>query len=81
MIAAYARMRAGRGPGWRHGLFCVGCCRALMGLLFVAGVMKTVWIAAITLYVLLEKVVLHGRLLSKLAGIGMISAGLWMIAA
>lgn len=51
------------------------------GLLFVAGVMKTVWIAAITLYVLLEKVVLHGRLLSKLAGIGMISAGLWMIAA
>lgn len=40
--------------GVEHGLFCAGCCWALMGLLFVTGVMNIVWIAAITLLVGLE---------------------------
>jgi predicted metal-binding membrane protein len=41
--------------GIRHGGYCLGCCWVLMGLLFLGGVMNLVWIAAITLYVLLEK--------------------------
>ena len=41
--------------GLRHGLYCAGCCWALMLLLFVAGVMNPVWIAALTLAVALEK--------------------------
>ncbi|MBV1904021.1 MAG: DUF2182 domain-containing protein [Marinosulfonomonas sp.] len=65
--------------GWRHGLFCVGCCWALMGLLFVAGVMNTVWIVAITLYVLIEKIVPNAQVLSKLAGAGLVGLGLWLI--
>jgi len=64
--------REGRwGPavmGWRHGLFCVGCCWALMCLLFVAGVMNPIWIVAIALYVLVEKVVPHGEAITRLAG-------------
>jgi predicted metal-binding membrane protein len=42
--------------GARHGAFCLGCCWALMGLLFFGGVMNLLWILAITLFVLAEKV-------------------------
>jgi predicted metal-binding membrane protein len=41
--------------GFRHGLFCVGCCWALMALLFAAGVMNLLWVAAIASFVLIEK--------------------------
>lgn len=41
--------------GLHHGLFCVGCCWALMLLLFAGGVMSLLWIGAITVYVLAEK--------------------------
>lgn len=41
--------------GWSHGLYCVGCCWALMLLLFVMGVMNVVWIIALAVLVLLEK--------------------------
>jgi predicted metal-binding membrane protein len=41
--------------GLEHGAFCAGCCWALMALLFVAGVMNILWIAALTLLVCLEK--------------------------
>src|SRR3970282_248388 len=46
--------------GLDHGVYCLGCCWALMLLLFVGGVMNLWVIAAITLFVLLEKVALHG---------------------
>lgn len=65
--------------GWRHGLFCVGCCWALMGLLFVVGVMNIFWIVAITVYVLLEKVLPHSKVLTGGAGIGLMGAGAWII--
>ncbi|MGF1552433.1 MAG: DUF2182 domain-containing protein [Paracoccaceae bacterium] len=42
--------------GVEHGVFCVGCCWALMALLFVGGVMNVVWIAALTLLVAVEKI-------------------------
>jgi len=68
------------GMGWRHGLFCVGCCWALMGLLFVAGVMNPVWIIAITLYVLVEKILPGGERLSKLVGAGLAGLGMfWLL--
>ncbi len=43
------------GLGMRHGTYCLGCCWLLMGLLFLGGVMNLLWIAAITGFVLLEK--------------------------
>ena len=43
------------GMGWRHGLYCLGCCWFLMGLLFVGGVMNLLWIAGLTVFVLAEK--------------------------
>jgi len=57
--------------GLEHGAYCLGCCWVLMGLLFFGGVMNLVWIAAIALFVLLEKAARGGRW----AGLGMILAG------
>lgn len=62
--------------GWRHGLFCMGCCWAIMFLLFVAGVMNPIWIVGIAAYVLAEKVMPHGGMMTKLVGVGLIVGGL-----
>ncbi len=42
--------------GARYGAYCVGCCWALLGLLFVVGVMNPLWIALLAIFVLIEKV-------------------------
>jgi predicted metal-binding membrane protein len=54
--------------GVEHGVYCVGCCWLLMGLLFVVGVMNLLWVAAIAAFVLLEKLVPHGEAMSRLGG-------------
>ena len=41
--------------GMRHGAFCLGCCWALMLLLFVGGVMNLAWVALLGIAVLAEK--------------------------
>lgn len=69
------------GMGLRHGLYCVGCCWVLMALLFVGGVMNLLWIAAITIFVLLEKVASFGRSGGRLSGLALIAAGLWLLLA
>ena len=62
--------------GLRHGLYCVGCCWALMLLLFVGGVMNTLWIAGLTVLILLEKLIPTGRLIPRFAGVLLIGLGL-----
>jgi len=62
--------------GIEHGTFCLGCCWALMLLLFLAGVMNLIWVALITVFVFIEKVFPKGNIIGKLAGIVMIIAGL-----
>lgn len=66
--------------GLRHGAYCVGCCWVLMGLLFVAGVMNLLWIAAITVLVLVEKIVPHGDVVGRIAGGLLVVAGLRLLA-
>ncbi len=61
--------------GFRHGLFCVACCWVLMALLFVAGVMNLVWVAAIAAFVLVEKAVPGAEWIARLAGVGLLLAG------
>jgi predicted metal-binding membrane protein len=65
--------------GIRHGLFCLGCCWALMLLLFVAGVMDLRWVAAIGALVLIEKVTRSGPEVGRLAGLALVGWGAWMI--
>jgi predicted metal-binding membrane protein len=66
--------------GFRHGLHCVGCCWLLMGLLFVAGVMNLLWIAAIAGFVLVEKVLPGGRIVGRVAGAVLVVWGLLTVA-
>jgi predicted metal-binding membrane protein len=66
--------------GFRHGLHCVGCCWLLMGLLFVAGVMNLLWIAAIAGFVLVEKVLPGGRIVGRVAGAVLVVWGLLTLA-
>lgn len=66
--------------GIAHGLFCLGCCWVLMLLLFLGGVMNLMWIAAITLFVLLEKVLPFGPQGGRISGIAMIVVGVVVVA-
>jgi predicted metal-binding membrane protein len=61
--------------GIRHGLYCLGCCWLIMCLLFVGGVMNLIWIAAITLFVLAEKLTPAGHWTSHLGGLAMVLSG------
>ena len=51
-----------------HGVYCLGCCWALMLLLFAGGVMNLLCIALLTLFVLLEKLAPLGQRTAVLAG-------------
>jgi predicted metal-binding membrane protein len=65
--------------GARHGLYCFGCCVAFMGLMFVFGAMNVLWMAAIALYFLAEKVLPHERLWGRAVGAMLLVAGAAML--
>jgi len=66
--------------GWEHGAFCLGCCWALMLLLFAGGVMNLVVIAALTAFVAFEKLTPVGVQGARVSGLLLIAAGLWILA-
>jgi predicted metal-binding membrane protein len=84
MAFLFGRWREGaRGAfemGAENGVYCAGCCWALMALLFVVGVMNLVWVAALAVIVLAEKVLPHGDRLGKAGGLALIAWGAWLIA-
>jgi predicted metal-binding membrane protein len=51
-----------------HGAYCIGCCWALMALLFVGGVMNILWIALLALFVFAEKLSPPGPLAGRILG-------------
>jgi predicted metal-binding membrane protein len=65
--------------GLSHGLYCLGCCWVLMGLLFYGGVMELRWIVGLALYIALEKLIPAGHQLSRFTGLILISWGLWIV--
>jgi predicted metal-binding membrane protein len=65
--------------GFRHGAYCVGCCWAVMALLFVGGVMNLLWIAVLAILVLVEKALPFGRIVARLAGAAFVAAGIWLL--
>jgi predicted metal-binding membrane protein len=64
--------------GVEHGVYCVGCCWLLMGLLFVVGVMNLVWVALIAAFVLIEKLVPHGETTAKINGVALLALALFL---
>jgi predicted metal-binding membrane protein len=77
--------RAGRLGALRMGatlgVYCLGCCWAIMLLLFVGGVMNLVWVAIIAGFVLLEKLMRRGRLVGRISGLGLIGGGVLLLLA
>jgi predicted metal-binding membrane protein len=65
--------------GLKHGGYCTGCCWSLMALLFVAGVMNLLWVAAIAGFVLLEKVAPAGHRMGQAAGVLMVAGGVVLL--
>jgi predicted metal-binding membrane protein len=67
------------GMGLRHGAYCVGCCWALMALLFVGGVMNLLWVAVLAVFVLAEKALARGPWLSRVTGGVLVAWGGWLL--
>ena len=68
--------------GIAHGLYCLGCCWALMLLLFAGGVMHLPTIALLTVFVLLEKLLPLGRHTSSftwVTGIALLALAVWQL--
>ncbi|MDB5506396.1 MAG: hypothetical protein JWR75_1034 [Devosia sp.] len=65
--------------GAQHGVYCLGCCWALMTLLFVGGVMNVVWLAGISIFILVEKTVPTNQWVTRAAGILFVAAGTWLL--
>ena len=61
--------------GLRHGVLCLGCCWALMALLFVGGVMNVPWVAALAVAVAIEKLAPGGERIATWLGVGLILVG------
>jgi predicted metal-binding membrane protein len=66
------------GMGLKHGIYCLGCCWLLMALLFVVGVMNLAWLAVLTVFIALEKIAPAELYLSRVTGLLLMGAGLWM---
>jgi predicted metal-binding membrane protein len=65
--------------GLEHGWHCVGCCWALMLLLFAGGVMNVAVIVGLTAFVAFEKLAPFGRRGAQISGTLMVAAGAWML--
>lgn len=65
--------------GLEHGKYCLGCCWALMLVLFIVGVMNLVWVAALSAFILAERFGRTGFYVAQLGGAAMIVAGILVL--
>ncbi len=66
--------------GASHGLYCLGCCWALMVVLAVIGLMNIAWMAVIAAVFFIEKNVRFGDVLPRAVGVACVAGGLAVIA-
>ncbi len=62
-----------------HGLFCLGCCWALMAVLVAVGTMNLAWMAALALLILIEKNAPAGEHAARVAAVVFALAGIALI--
>jgi predicted metal-binding membrane protein len=67
--------------GLRHGLVCVGCCWALMAVMFAVGAMSFSWMAILTVLMFAEKMLPHGNRLTAPIAIFLAAMGIWIAVA
>ena len=65
--------------GIRHGIYCVGCCWALMLVLFAVGVMNMLWVMLITAFVLIEKIMPAPGPMRITTGLGLVCWGGYLL--
>lgn len=65
--------------GLRHGAYCLGCCWALMGVLFVVGVMNLAWVAVLTAFILFEKIGPSGIWIARAGGVIIVAIGIVLV--
>jgi predicted metal-binding membrane protein len=65
--------------GARQGLYCLGCCWAMMAVMFAVGVMNVIWMAALGVMMTIEKMI-TGRRFSQGVGAALIAGGFVFIA-
>lgn len=66
--------------GLKHGLNCVGCCWLLMLLSFALGIMNIMWMAIVTVFMLVEKAYPRSQWVSRTTGLILVAWGLWVAA-
>jgi predicted metal-binding membrane protein len=64
--------------GLRHGACCLGSCWLLMAVLFAVGAMNLAWIAGLSVFMLLEKILPREFRVAKVAGLILTASGAWM---
>jgi len=67
--------------GLEHGFYCLGCCWVLMALLFAVGVMNLLWMAVLTAFVLIEKLVRAGQWIARVSGLLLLGFGVFLLTA
>jgi predicted metal-binding membrane protein len=65
--------------GLQHGVYCVGCCWAMMLLLFAGGVMNLAVIAALTAFVAFERLAPGGLRSARISAVVLMAVGLWIL--
>ena len=77
-LLRYYRRGVGRAfvTGAWHGVFCLGCCWALMLVAFALGMANLLWMAGLALVMTLEKRWVHGQLLARMSGVWLLVVGL-----
>jgi len=66
--------------GVDHGVYCLGCCWALMTVFVGVGAMAVTWAAGIAAVVAAEKLLPGGRVLSRALGLALIAGGALVLA-
>jgi predicted metal-binding membrane protein len=67
--------------GLQHGRYCVGCCWALMAVMFVVGAMDLVYMAVLTAFILIEKLAPERWPVSQVSGALLVLWGGWIATA
>jgi predicted metal-binding membrane protein len=65
--------------GLEHGAYCIGCCAVLMALLFLAGAMNLLWVAALAAFVFAEKLLPGGVWFGRAGGVAMLGFGVVLV--
>ena len=66
--------------GVHHGLYCLGCCWALMAVMFPMGIMNLAWMGGLAVLIFAEKMAPRGELVARVSGLGLVAAGISLAA-